>query len=68
MLLFVNVPPHPPVAEAVASHAVKAASTWACVEQVGTVRLVGQVSTTWAGAVTVKVAVQVVVSGAQVLV
>lgn len=55
-LLFVSAPLHPPLAVAVASHAAKAAFTWACVWHAAVVVFIGQVSTTVAGAVTVNVA------------
>ena len=67
-LLFVSTPLQPPDAVAVASHVAYAASSWACVKQALAVDGIGQVSTTVGGAVTVKVAVQVVVVGAQELV
>ncbi len=67
MLLFVRTPLQPPLAEAVASHVAKAVLTAACVWQAAAVVFVGQVSTTGDDA-TVKVAWQVVVSGAQLLV
>ena len=68
VLLFVNTPLHPPLADAVASHAAKAVFTAACVRQTGVVVFTGQVNTTVAGAGTVNVAWQVVINGAQVLV
>jgi hypothetical protein len=68
VLLFVRTPLQPPLAEAVASQVAKAWSTCACVWQAAAVVLVGQVSTTVGAAATVKVAVQVVVNGAQLLV
>jgi hypothetical protein len=68
VLLFVRTPLQPPLAEAVASHAANAVLTAACVWQAAAVVLVGQVSTTVGGAATVKVAWQVVVVGAQLLV
>jgi hypothetical protein len=68
VLLFVKAPLQPPVPLAVASQVLKAAFTAAWVWQAATVVLVGQVSTTGGGAATVKVAWQVVVKGAQVLV
>jgi hypothetical protein len=68
VLLFVKTPLQPPLAVAVASHVAKAALTAACVWHAAAVVLVGQVSTTGGAAGTVKVAVQVVVVGAQELV
>jgi hypothetical protein len=67
-LLLVNAPPQPPLALAVANQVAKAALTAVCVWQAGVVVLTGQVSTTVGGAATVKLAWQVVVKGAQVLV
>ena len=67
-LLFVRPPLQPPLALAVASHVAKAAFTAACVWQAAVVVFTGQVSATIGGVATVKVAVQAVVSGAQVLV
>ena len=55
-MLFVKTPLQPPDALAVASQAVKAASTAACVWQAATVVLVGQVKVTVGAAGTVKVA------------
>jgi hypothetical protein len=68
VLLFVKTPLQPPLAEAVANQVAKAEFTAACVWQAAAVVFVGQVSTTVGGAATVKVAVQVVVVGAQELV
>jgi hypothetical protein len=68
VLLFVKTPLQPPLALAVASQVEKAVLTAACVWQAANVVLVGQVSTTVGAAGTVKVAWQVVVKGAQVLV
>lgn len=68
VLLLVNTPLQPPLAEAVANQFAKAVLTAAWVWQLATVVLTGQVSTTVGGAATVKVAWQVVVKGAQVLV
>jgi hypothetical protein len=68
VLLFVKTPLQPPLALAVASQAVKAEFTAACIWQAAAVVFVGQVSTTGGATDTVKVAWQVVVSGAQVLV
>ena len=67
VLLFVNIPLQPPLAETVANQVEKAVFTAACVWQAATVVLVGQVRTTGA-ADTVKIAWQVVVVGAQELV
>ena len=54
-----NTPLHPPLAVVDVLNAAYAASTWACVEQAGTVTSVPQLNTT-AGAVgTVKVAMHV---------
>ncbi len=68
VLLFVKTPLQPPLPVAVASHAANCAFTAACVWQAATVVLIGKVSTTEGEAATVKVAWQVVVNGAQVLV
>ena len=68
VLLLVKTPLHPPLAVALASHAANWAFTADCVWQAATVVFVGQLSTTVGGAGTVKVAVQVVVNGAQLLV
>jgi hypothetical protein len=68
VLLLVKTPLQPPVADADASHVAKDAFTAACDWQAVVVVLAGQFSTTFCGAATVKVAWQVVVSGAQVLV
>ena len=68
MLLLVKTPLQPPLALAVANQVAKAVLTDACVWQAATVVFVGQVNTTVGAAGTVKVAVQVVVSGAQLLV
>ena len=68
VLLLVRTPLQPPLALAVASQVAKAAFTAACVWQAAVVVFVGQVSTTVGGVATVKVAWQVVVKGAQVLV
>lgn len=68
MLLLVKEPLQPPLAEAVAIQAVKAAFTAAWVWQAAVVVLIGQLSTTGGVAVTVKVAWQVVVVGAHELV
>ena len=68
MYLLVDTPLQPPLPEAVASQVAKAEFTAACVWQAAVVVLVGQVSTTVGAAGTVKVAWQVVVIGAQLLV
>jgi hypothetical protein len=68
VLLFVNAPLQPPEAVAVASQVLKAVFTAACVWQAAVVVFTGQVSTTVGGAATEKVAVHVVVVGAQELV
>ena len=67
-MLFVNTPLQPPLALAVPSQVVKAEFTAICVWQAEVVVFAGHVSTTGAGAATVKVAMQVVIRGAQVLV
>ena len=56
VLLFVNTPPQPPVPEAVANQAAKAASTVAWVWQAAVVVLFGQINTTGGATATVKVA------------
>ena len=68
VLLFVNTPLHPPLPEAVANQLANAAFTAACVCPEVSVVFIGHVNTTVGGAATVKVAWQVVVNGAQVLV
>jgi hypothetical protein len=68
VLLFVRTPLQPPLALAVASQVAKAVFIAACVWQAAAVVLVGQVSTTGGADATVKVAWQVVVVGAEVLV
>jgi hypothetical protein len=68
VLLFVNTPLQPPEAVAVASQVLKAVFTAACVWQAVVVVFTGQVKAKGWGAVTVKVAWQVVVNGAQLLV
>jgi hypothetical protein len=68
VLLFVRTPLQPPLALAVASQVAKAVFIAACVWQAAAVVLVGQVSTTVGAEATVKVAWQVVVNGAQLLV
>ena len=59
---------HPPLALTVASHVENAASIAACVRLAAVVKLVGQVNDTAEAAVTVNLAVQVEIVGAQVLV
>ena len=68
VLLFVKTPLHPPLADAVANHALKAVFTCACVKQAAVLVFTGQVNDITGGAGTVNVAWQVVVSGAQLLV
>ena len=68
VLLLVNTPLQPPLADAVANQVENAALTDACVWQPATVVVVGQVRLTVGAAGTVKVAVQVVVVGSQSLV
>jgi hypothetical protein len=68
VLLFVNTPLQPPLADAEANQVAKAVFTAACVWHAAAVVLVGQVSTTVGGTATVNVAWQVVVVGAQSLV
>ena len=68
MLLFVKIPLHPPLALAVANHALKAVFTCACVKQAEVLIFTGQVNVTADAAGTVNVAWQVVVNGAQLLV
>ena len=68
VLSLVNTPLQTPLAEALASQVVNAVLIAACDWQAATVVFVGQVSTTVGAAGTVKVAVQVVVNGAQSLV
>ena len=68
VLLFVNTPLQPPLAEAVANQVEKAVLIAAWDWHAAAVVFVGQVSTTGGAAVTVKVAWQVVVVGAQSLV
>jgi hypothetical protein len=67
-LLLLLDPLHPPLELAVASHAVNSAFTCSCVWQDATVVFCGQTNDTAGGAVTVKLALQVVVVGAQLLV
>jgi len=59
---------HPPDADAVANHALKAVFTCACVKQAAVEVFTGQVNDTTGGPVTVKVAEQVAVNGSQLLV
>jgi hypothetical protein len=68
VLLFVNIPLHPPVPDAVANHALKAVFTCACVKQVAVLMFAGQVNDIVVGDGTVNVAWQVVVNGAHELV
>ena len=68
VLLLVSEPPQPPLAVTVASHVANLALMAACVWPKASVWFVGQVSDTVGAAGTVKVAWQVVVVGAQVLV
>jgi len=68
VLSFVNTPLHPPLADAVANHALKAEFTCACVKQDAVEVFTGHVNDTTDGAVTVNVAEHVVVNGSQVLV
>jgi hypothetical protein len=58
----------PPLAAAVANHALNAVFTCACVKQAAVVVLTGQVNVTTGGAGTVNVAWQVVVNGEHELV
>jgi hypothetical protein len=67
-LLFVKTPLHPPLALAVANHALKAVFTCACVKQAEVLIFAGHVNDTIGGGGTVNVAWQVVVNGAQLLV
>ena len=67
-MLLDKIPLHPPLADAVANHALKAVFTCAWVKQAPVVVFTGQVNTTVGGAGTVNVAWQVVVYGAQLLV
>jgi hypothetical protein len=68
VLLLLRAPLHPPLELAVASHAVNSALTADCVWQDATVVFCGQTNDTAGGPVTVKLALQVVVVGAQLLV
>jgi hypothetical protein len=63
-----KIPLQPPLALAVANHALNAVFTWACVKQADVVTFAGQVKVTVGGAGTVNVAWQVVVNGAHELV
>jgi Flp pilus assembly protein TadG len=63
-----NTPLHPPLAVVEAIQVAKAVLMAACVWQAGSVRFVAQVNMTAGAAVTVNVAEQVVVNGAQELV
>ena len=67
-LLFVSTPLHPPLPDAVANQAAKAAFTAVCVWPLAVDVFTGHVNETAGAAVTVNVAEQVVVNGAQVLV
>ncbi len=67
-MLFVRTPLQPPMADAEASQFENAVFTATCVWQAGVVVLVGQANATFCAAATVKVAWQVVVKGAQLLV
>ena len=62
------MPLQPPLADAVANHALNAVFTCACVKQSDVLMFAGQVNDTVGGPGTVNVAWQVVVSGAHVLV
>ena len=68
VLLFDNTPLHPPLADGVANHALKAVFTCAWVKQADVVVFTGQVNDTTGGPGTVNVAWQVVVNGAHELV
>ena len=67
-MLLLNTPLQPPLANAVANHALNAVFTCACVKQAAVLVFTGQVNTTVGGAGTVNVAWQVVIVGAQLLV
>jgi hypothetical protein len=67
-LLLDKIPLQPPLADAVANHALKAVLICACVKQAPVVVFTGQVNVTVGGAGTVNVAWQVVVNGAHELV
>ena len=67
-MLFVRTPLQPPVTDTDESQVANAPFTAACVWHAATVVFDGQVITTVGGAGTVKVAWQVVVVGAQLLV
>jgi hypothetical protein len=68
VLLFEKLPGQPPVTKPDANHVAYSASMAACVWQAAVVWSIGQKIVIGGDAVTVKVAVQVVVKGAQVLV
>ncbi len=68
VLLLVKTPLQPPEADAVANHVANAVFTAACVSQAAVVVFVGQFSMMVGAEGTVKVAWQVVINGAQVLV
>ena len=68
VLLLDRIPLQPPLADAVANHALKAVFTCACVKQEAVLVFTGHVSVIVGGAGTVNVAWQVVVNGAHVLV
>jgi hypothetical protein len=68
VLLLDKIPLQPPLADALANHALKAVFTWACVKHAAVVVLTGHVNDTTGGEGTVNVAWQVVVNGAQLLV
>jgi hypothetical protein len=67
-LLFVSTPLHPPLPDAVANHAAKAAFTAAWVWPLGVEVFTGHVNTTASGAVTVNVASHVLIVASQLLV
>ena len=68
VLLFVNTPLQPPLADAVANQALKAVFTCACVKQDAVEVFTGHVSDITVGAVTVNVAEHVLINGSHVLV
>ena len=68
MLSFVNTPLQPPLADAVANHALNAEFTCACVKQAAVEVVTGHVNDTTGAAVTVNVAEQVSTKGSHVLV
>jgi len=68
VLLLDKIPLQPPLADAVASHALNAVFTCACDKQVPVVVFTGQVNVTVGAAGTVNVAWQVVVNGTHELV